>query len=54
MRKSKGHTIRHNLYYLEALSLSQGRPNGLLTPRAEKTSKTSQRRVEPLENIGAS
>jgi hypothetical protein len=47
----KGHTIRQSPHSLEALSFSQGRPNGGLTPRgAKKTSKTSQPRVAPLEH----
>jgi hypothetical protein len=49
----KGHAIRRNHYSLEALSLSQVRPNGVLTPRVEKTYKTSRRRVAPLEHKGA-
>jgi hypothetical protein len=46
--------IRRSPYSLEALSLSQGRPSGVLTPSVVKTSKTSQRQVAPLEHGGAS
>ena len=38
----KGHAIRRSPYSLEALSLSQGLPSGVLTPRVRQTSKTSQ------------
>ena len=36
---SKGHTIRQGLYSLESLSLSQGRPNEVLTPKVGKLPK---------------
>jgi hypothetical protein len=51
---SKGRAIRRSPYSLEALSLSQGQLNGVLTPRVRQTSKTILRRVAPLEHGGAS
>jgi hypothetical protein len=39
MNISKGCAIRQNPYSLEALSLSQGRLSGVLTPRVDKLPK---------------
>jgi hypothetical protein len=44
-----GCTIRKSLYSLESLSLSQGRPSGVLTPKVRQSSKKIQRQVTPLE-----
>jgi hypothetical protein len=49
MKIPKGRAIRQSHYSLEALSLSQGRPNGVLTPGVGQLPKSVKRRVAPLD-----